>query len=304
MKACNNSSGECLDYYTSAVFALLNIISVIFNTLYIVLLVKILDLKNKNYFWILLNLTMVDIAGATVLAISCLCAIYELLISTETGIGVALIAVGQQSSLMCRYYQLTIACVDRYYAVCKPFDYNTSSLTNNAGKLSALSWIITIIIPIVKVCLTVDKACLGEFSTYEVPTSTLARWIETVSSLFVLIPSILTAVLLIKIARELKRMSQRSNMRSEDKELRSATKYVIGTSIMFYCSLLPIIFGTIINAVYGDPSRAMITFFLTLAVACQTLYGISNVLLYGCLNPSYITIIFRFFSCKTKVAPI
>ena len=107
--------------------------------LHMLVLVNILGLKQRNYFWIIFNLTLVDIAGAVFLAISCSCTVYELLFSAEAGIGIALITIGLQSSLACRYYQLTLACLDRYYAVCKPFNYNISGLINNIGKLLAFS---------------------------------------------------------------------------------------------------------------------------------------------------------------------
>ena len=128
MKSCANTSEECIDYYISAVFVSANTISVIVNVLHILVLVNIPGLKQRNYFWILFNLTLVDIAGAIFIAISSSCTVYKLLISAEAGIGIALITIGLRSSLACRYYQLFLACLDRYYAVCKPFDYNASRL--------------------------------------------------------------------------------------------------------------------------------------------------------------------------------
>ena len=288
LKACVNSSGECIDYYTSVVFVSLNIISVIVNLLHILVLVNIPGLKEKNYFWILLNLTLVDIAGAIVLAISSSCAIHKLLISAENIIGIALLTVGQQSSLTCRYYQLTIACLDRYYAVCKPFDYNTSRLINNIGKLSALSWIITISIPIVKVSLTAGEACLGEFSVYDISIPAANSWFDILASIFVAVPSLVTTVLLIKVSRELKRMSQRGNMTSEDREVKSATKYVIGTCILFYCSVLPLVAGMSLNGIIGDPRNPIVRAILIAIGISHTLYGIGNVILYGFLIPSYL----------------
>ena len=288
-------------------FVSLNIISVIVNLLHILVLVNMPGLKEKNYFWILLNLTLADIVGAIALAISSSCSIYELLISAETAIGVALILFGQQSSLMCRYFQLTLACFDRYYAVYKPFDYNTSRLINNIGKLSALSWIITTSIPIVKVSLTVDEACLGEFSTYEISISTPNGWFDIFTSCFIAVPSLVTAVLLIKVSRELKRMSARGNMTSEDREVKSATRYVIGTCVMFYCSVIPLVAGLCLHGIIGDPRNPIIRAFLITIAICQTLYGIGDVILYGFINPPYvqrIKAIFGRFCCKSKVSPI
>ena len=264
------------------------------------------SLKNRKCFWILLNLTLADTVGAIFIAISCSCAVYELLISAKNGIVFVLITIGQQSSLMCRYYQLTLACLDRYYAVCKPFDYNTSRLINNIGKLSALSWIITTLIPVAKISLTAGEACLGEFSTYEISISTPNGWLDIITSCFIAIPSLVTAVLLIKVSRELKKMSARGNMTSEDREVKSATKYVIGTCIMFYCSVLPLVVGLCLNAIIGDPRNTMIRALLITIMICQTLYGIGNVILYGFINPNYvqkIKSIFRHHRSKSRVSP-
>ena len=304
VKACVNSSGECIDYFTSAVFVSLNVISVIVNLLHIFVLVNIPSLKNRKYFWILFNLTLVDTAGAIVFAISCSCAVYQLMISAESGIVFVLITIGQQSSLMCRYYQLTLACLDRYYAVCKPFDYNTSRFINNIGKLSAISWIITILIPIVKVSLTADEACLGEFNTYTISMSTTNGWFDIFASFVITIPSLVAAVLLIKVSLELKRMSQRGNMTSEDREVKSATKYVIGTCIMFYCSVLPLVIGVCVNVIIGDPSNHISRAFLITIIACQTLYGIGNVILYGFINPVYVLRIKAIFEFRFSTSEI
>ena len=306
VKACVNSSGECIDYYASAMFVSLNILSVMVNLIHIIVLVNMQSLKNRKCFWILLNLTLADTVGAIFIAISCSCAVYELLISAKNGIVFVLITIGQQSSLMCRYYQLTLACLDRYYAVCKPFDYNTSRLINNIGKLSALSWIIPTIIPIVKVSLTVDKACLGEFSTYEISISTPNGWFDIFTSCFIAVPSLVTAVLLIKVSRELKRMSARGNMTSEDREVKSATRYVIGTCVMFYCSVIPLVAGLCLHGIIGDPRNPIIRAFLIVVIICQTLYGVGNIILYGFLNPTYqqrIKDIFRRFCCQSKISP-
>ena len=307
MKACVNSSGECIDYYTSAVFVSLNVISVIVNLLHILVLVNIPGLKEKNYFWILLNLTLVDIAGAIFIAISSSCAVYQLLISAKSDIGIALITIGQHGSLMCRYYQLTLACLDRYYAVCKPFDYNTSRLINNIGKLSAISWIITISIQIAKVSFIADEACLGEFSTYITSISTTNGWFGIFTTCLTTAPWLATFVLLIKVSRELKRMFQRGNMTSEDREVKSAANYVIGTCIMFYCSVLPLVAVMSLNVIGEDLSNHISRALLILVMTCQTLYGVGNIILYGVINPTYqqrIKTIFRRYCCKSKVSPI
>lgn len=163
MKASVNSSGQCIDYYTSDVFVSLNIISVIAYLLHN----SMPDQKNGSFFWILLNLTQGDIVAAIFIAISCSYAAYEALIFAECLISTALVAIGQQNSIMCSYYQ--------------PFDYNTSRLVNNIGKLSELSWISTISTPIVKVSLTASEVCVDEFNTYEISTLTANSWFDNLS---------------------------------------------------------------------------------------------------------------------------
>ena len=59
--------------------------------------------------------------------------------------------------------------------------------------------------------------------------------------LFIAIPSIVTTILLGMVIKELKRMRQRRNAIGKDKEVKSSTKYIIGTCITFYSSVIPLL---------------------------------------------------------------
>ena len=307
VNACVNSSGECFDYYyTSTIFVCLNAISIIINILHIVVLVNMPGLRKMNYFWILLNLTLVDTFGALVFAISCVCAVYKLLLSADSGLGTILLTIAQQTTLQCRYFQLTLACFDRYYAVCKPYDYSNCRLANHFGKLSVFSWIINISIITFKVAFTADEACLDEYSIFIISNSNSKSWVDIFSSLVVVVSSVLITILLVKVSRELKRMSNKGSNISDDGEIRSATKYVIGICVMFYCSVVPLFLAIYLNTAVGIPGNGLVRTFFRIAAAGQALYGIGNVVLYGFLNPSYvqkIIFIFRMIFCKQRVFP-
>ena len=58
--------------------------------------------------------------------------------------------------------------------------------------------------------------------------------------LFMAIPSIVTTILLGMVIKKLKRMRQRRNATSDNKEVKSSTKYIIGTCITFYRSVIPL----------------------------------------------------------------
>ena len=46
-----------------------------------------------------------------------------------------LIIIGQKAQLLADTFNLTLASLDRYYALCRPFEYGSSRLHNNIGKL-------------------------------------------------------------------------------------------------------------------------------------------------------------------------
>ena len=85
-----------------------NTLSVIINGLHMFVLRKMQRLRDRSYFWILLNLTLVDTAVAISVALIVSCT-RPWLQKVDYGkiLGAALLVSGESSS-MCRYFQLIV----------------------------------------------------------------------------------------------------------------------------------------------------------------------------------------------------
>lgn len=74
-------------------------------------------------------------------------------------------------------------------------------------------------------------------------------------------------------------------MTSEDTEVVSATNYMIGSCIMFHCSVAPLVVGLCLNMIIVDLRNTMVTAFFITTATLQTMYVIGNVILYYFINP-------------------
>ena len=300
--SCVEETIECNTLW-NGILVSLNTVSVLLNTLHMFVLKKIPEIRNRNYFWILLNLNLVDTAVAISFAISTSCITPWL---QHIGYGTILNAgllVGIESSTLCRYFQLTLASLDRYYAVCRPFEYADSRVMNNVGKLSLLGWAANILPAVLQVLVFPYAVCIGPLGPF------LKNYKHKVyfllwSALNMLLPSIATAIFLTKTIRELKRMQKRStSMTEDDKEVKSTTKYIIVTSALFYSTVIPLVLLILMRT---NLNRYTVDFMYRFVGLCASLYGIANVVLFGIFNPAYVDQIKGLFGfCRvTRVEPL
>ena len=100
-------------------------------------------------------------------------------------------------------------------------------------------------------------------------------------------PSIVSTILLIKLSKELKRMKQRITRTEEDSETKSATRYIIGTCIMFYISIIPSV-ALVLFCPRSGSIESSCNRLLAFVLSAHVMYGIGNVILFGLLNKTYV----------------
>ena len=189
-----------------------------------------------------------------------------------------------------RYWLLALAALDRYYAVCKPFQYATSKLVNNIGKLAAVAWTLNTLLVLAKAFMSPRFLCLiSAFYPVDAKLTDFGRHLDIIIIMAVILPSIVSTILLIKISIELKRMKRRRERTEEDAETRAATRYIIGTCIMFYISIVPSV-AFVVFCEATESLEAICNGLTALSLLAQVTYGIGNVILYGLLNKTYIAV--------------
>ena len=299
---CDFAEKRC-SMHDFIVYASTNIASIIINVLHLFVLRKIPGLKERNYFWVLFNLTFSDIAMSVAVIIFVNCDAWNL--------RNCFITISAFATITCtfqvRYWLLTLAVLDRYYAVCKPFKYTTSKFINNVGKWAAVVWIASAVLAFAEGFTICSHLCLDSVpDSVHAMLSQVSNYFDFAVVLAVMVPFTTSTVLLVKVSLELKRMKQRRNATVEDKETRSATRYITSVFIMFYVSIIPSIVYAGVEKVTKDDPEADFTWLVSLSLFAHFLYGIGNVIMYGVLNKAYVAQIRSIFEplCAAgKVSP-
>ena len=282
--SCKLSDGQC-NIYGSTILTCTNVAAIIINLLHLPVLRNMPRLRELNYFWVLVNISLGDLfmSMTTILSTNCLVQVLN------NRVVVALIHVLINTTFQARYWLLALALLDRFYAVCKPFKYTTSKVTNNVGKLSALGWSLNLLLSMIKTFASLEGLCFSDVVGPVIKKpSDISKYLDFAAILAALVPSIISTVLLVLVAKELKRMNQRRNETGEENDTKSATRYIIGTFIMFYVSLIPTVILLVVYITKDDNSEIDVTWLEVLTFLAHVLYGVGNTLLYGALNKAYI----------------
>ena len=273
--ACEFVERKC-NRYNFIVYSSTNVVSIIINTLHLFVLREIPRVKESNYFWILFNITLGDIAMSIAVILLVNCNLWVLrncfiMVMSYASAGIV---------FQVRYWLLTLAVLDRYYAVCKPFQYKTSKFINNIGKWAAVAWTLSIVLAFL----------LNFFRHVRIAAvqSEVERYLNIAVIAAAVVPSLISTVLLLRIAVELKRMKQQKNPTAEDPETLSANRYIIGVFIMFYVSIIPSFVHAGFEMMSKNSPETDFSWLTSTALFTHLLYGVGNVVLYGILNKAYV----------------
>ena len=181
-----------------------------------------------------------------------------------------------------RHLLLTMASLDRCFALCLPMHHSTSKLITKMHIWLPLCWILCLIITAVRNGICYKDLCFEDLSgpsvRYGVGSATI---IISIQGLFMLVTSILT----VRVLVELYKMKKRSLPQDRALVVRSV-QYVVIIVAVFYAFLLPSFVTSVLRG-YGTQNLNVFWGYYIFVRLCQSLYGFFNTFSYGWRTPAY-----------------
>lgn len=213
--------------------AALNALSVIVNVIHILILSRIASLKGSGYYHILLHIAASDIYFSLII----ICKMVwndPSYFSNSSRAEFLVYYVVMDTAVYGRYCIMTVASLERYYAMCRSLRYSVSNFTRRIHLWLPLVWFISFLMAAIRTSVSHKYICFNSLS------GPLLLGGGTAASKLVgiFIPSLTTAILLTRVIVELFRMRNRSATQ-EEKQVKRATHYLISVIVLFYLHILP-----------------------------------------------------------------
>ena len=259
-----------LDIFT----VIVNVISFLINSLHLCIISQLEALKGTQYRFVLMNIALADIVIGIVSVMFFSC--YDFFIfnyaAGEPELRIPLMIVIIFLNYI-SFHVFLVASIEKYVAICKPFSYQSSMIVTRLPVVFAIVWLyiftsgtVTTVIEVLDLIPWLDDLGMAAFRT----------------TIFAIIPNLLSAILLIKVYGELKRMRSRSQNSAEDNDKRKAAMYLI---IIFTLEMIVFLLNSV----------CMIIFYTTKVVLgfklwhgfIKTPYTILNTVIYGWRTQSY-----------------
>lgn len=286
LRYCNEK--VCAGYATSWALMTIGIVSIGLNVLHISVIRKLPTLKGKSHLSILIMISSTDIIySAASLPMMC-CDLREWInrrSSTPT-LYLWLMSVTLESSVLCRFCAVFLSSLDRYFALCRPFFYLSSSLIRHVGKISIGLNVVLWLVLAVKGLLTLSDMCISGVIG---PTRLNDVGGAATSTSVMLIFSATISFFLLNIWLEIKRIERRAPS-TDDDHLKSSAYYIMAIFGLFVVILvIPSVIGTGTYIAYKaqDSSTPIPEAFLWSILGTHICYGIVNIGMYGLINVSY-----------------
>jgi len=281
---CDGTTELCNNPARLTTFASINVFSIIVNILHLTGLKTLDKSKRTAYFWILVNIGVLDIASSVAYSLACSCMVLKLFLNSpyiQYLVFQITATILSFTSQLIRNSCFALGSYERYISLCQPFKVSSDKILNNFGLCISIIWITNIIITSVTIAINTPPSCISDFGA--IPTQT------TVAAMvyFFLNTNLTFAICMVclcKSWKELKRM-QRSNTfgNSDDILVKRSSQYIMLICAMLYLSYVPTFLGIVFDMVTVSLAFTIrwVAFFY------QPIYGITNVIVYICMTPGY-----------------
>jgi len=283
---CHNDTDQCYPPFVQIIDGV-NCLSIILNILHLVILNQMKEIKTTKCFWILVNFSISDLVYCffSILYFNCEVkhAILKLHAPTAYWISKVIFA-GMGCGTILRFFVFLLSSIEKYIGVCQPYKYSTHFFINNFKCVAGLTYTLGLLSPIALGMVPEIQFCWTSVTLQVVPQTLEYKLVYSLFAVQSFILSLLISVILVKVWKELKVMSQRNS--SEDKLLISASKYIIWSYVVYQLNLLFVIVILICQTF-----NLISTFAITveaISAIFVSMYGIVNICMFIYFHPKYI----------------
>ena len=262
-----------------------NIISLLVNIFHLSVISSLESLKRTRYHCVLINISLADITNVISVAIfySCYSFIYFNYRVGEPILKVPLtfeLTFGNYIS----YSVFVVASVQKYLAICRPHNYQSSFLIRRMPAVFVMAWLYVL-------CVTLSYSVITSLNS--------SPWVKTAEftmiqlSLLAAVPNLISIILLTKVYRAMRRPSNQPHDKKADRQERRGATY-----LMIIFTLEMIVF--LLNLTCVVSLKFTGTF-----VVCKIWHGfikapytLSNTIIYGWRSKSYRRKVCKLFGFK------
>lgn len=277
---CDGVSEPCGEFKWEITAIVTNTLGIVANMIHLLILFKITNMRGTAYLRILQIMSVVDILSSLTNMLRKACSIRHFYYQTSLVISAVSSTLFDAPSLW-RYYVLVLATVDRYTAICRPFQYNESLTTKRTTLCNVMAMGFVVLELAVRDFIFYDKICIDAVAG---PSNIANRGGPAIyTSVVIAIPFFLTVTLSCFIMGELYRMRKRS-MNDQQQSITNAAKYILILNFVFAVCLMPAVIWVLYSAV---SLRNINVTFVWITVETFAAYSIINCIIYGWMSKSY-----------------
>ena len=267
--------------------AVVNVIAFVINCLHLGIISQLRTLKETPYRCVLINLALADIVNGVCMAAFYGC--YKFFV-TNFARGEPELRIPIAITLFTRNYisfhVFALASMEKYLAICKPFSYESSVIVRRLPVNFIIVWLY--VFSLSTVFAIVEALDL-------IPWMTNLRITVLRTSVIAVAPSLLSGTLLIKVYRQLKRMRNRSQNSTDDKNKTKAAMYLI---IIFTLEVIVFLLNSICIIVMHSTGVGVICKIWHAFIKAP--YTILNTVIYGWRTQSYQQYVRKLIGCNRR----
>lgn len=249
---CDESQPLCLDAAFESTSNVANVFGLLINGLHVIVLSRFYRKSQSSYLRLMQAIAVSDILNCITTMLTSSCPLRQQLINRSFYYSVVPVSASNAFAVW-RYYLLVWATVDRFTAVCRPYDYSSSWLSTRMAPVICGSFIIfSMCASVTREALFASTICIdmlrGPLYLYPKPLAPSIYLYALVGSRILIIIGLSSAVLV-----EMCRMRRRSLSVQQD-EVKRGAQYVVSVNALFsLCQIILFILASIDESTHTVP---------------------------------------------------